>query len=160
MIAHPAQLDDRQTRPLLSAGALPAFGLIALSVVLWTLYAEITSFNLDLHGDMVENYAWGINWQAGYYKHPPLFAWITAAWFLVFPEGDFAYRLLASVNVAVGLAGLWLLARRLLPERLVLPALCIAFFLPPLTTLAANYNANSGMIPFLGIHTGRLSASD
>jgi 4-amino-4-deoxy-L-arabinose transferase-like glycosyltransferase len=122
--------------------------LLACFAVFWTAYASLSRTNLDIHGDMVENYAWGIAWQAGYYKHPPLFAWIAAGWFEVFPREEIFYRLLSAVNVTVALAALWRLSRRFLDDRQQILLVATAFFLPPLTFLASNYNATSAMLPF------------
>jgi len=122
--------------------------LLVCFAAFWAVYAVLGTYNLDMHGDMVENYAWGIAWQAGYYKHPPLFAWIAAGWFEVFPREQIFYRLLSSVNVTVALAALWRLSRRFLDDRQQVLLVATAFFLPPLTFLASKYNATSAMLPF------------
>jgi 4-amino-4-deoxy-L-arabinose transferase-like glycosyltransferase len=126
--------------------AVPA--LLAIFVLFWTAYSAISRHNLDIHGDMVENYAWGIAWQFGYYKHPPLFSWIAAAWFEVFPREQIFYHLLASTNVGVAMAALWRISRRFLDGNQQIVLACTVFFLPCLTFLAANYNATSAMLPF------------
>jgi hypothetical protein len=33
--------------------------LVAL-VLFWTVFASLSRYNLDIHGDMVENFAWGL----------------------------------------------------------------------------------------------------
>ncbi|MBX3567583.1 MAG: glycosyltransferase family 39 protein [Rhizobiaceae bacterium] len=126
--------------------AAPA--LIVAFVLLWTAYATFGRYNLDIHGDMVENYAWGIAWQLGYHKHPPLFSWVAAAWFEIFPRERVFYHLLASVNVGVAIHALWRLSRRFLDANQQVLLVSTTFFLPPLTFLAANYNATSAMLPF------------
>jgi len=122
--------------------------LLVLFVLVWTAYSSLSRYNLDLHGDMVENYAWGIAWQLGYYKHPPLFSWIAAAWFEIFPREKIFYHLLASANVGVALLALWRISRRFLDGNQQILLVASAFFLPCLTFLAANYNATSAMLPF------------
>ena len=100
--------------------------------------------------DMVENFAWGQEWQWGNDKHPPLFGWITAAWFHLFPFRDGSYYLLNQVNL--GLA-FWLLAlamRRFMHWDKVLVAII-------LTSLGTHfgpdsgykYNANTALLPFV-----------
>ncbi|MCR4268975.1 glycosyltransferase family 39 protein [Nitratireductor sp. ZSWI3] len=122
--------------------------LLIFYVIVWTLYATWTQRNLDGFGDMLENYSWGIAWQNGYFKHPPLFAWITAAWFSVLPRADWAYYLLSAVNSAVMFFFSWRIAVRFLdPWRAVLST-ALFFFLPPVTFLAIKYNANAAMLPF------------
>ncbi len=122
--------------------------LLAFFVALWTVYASLTQLNLDGFGDMLENYSWGIAWEQGYYKHPPLFAWITAAWFAVFPNVDWAYYLLSAVNGAALMFASWRIAVRFLDPWRAFLATALFFFLPPVTFLAIKYNANSAMLPF------------
>lgn len=120
---------------------------VGVFVTVMTLHPYFANINLDRHGDMVENYAWGMTWQWGYYKHPPLFAWITAAWFELFPKTHFFYYLLSSINAGVGLLLIWHIARRYLSSNGAFLAICIAVCMPPLYFLAIIYNANSAMIP-------------
>ncbi|WP_367714928.1 glycosyltransferase family 39 protein [Nitratireductor sp. GISD-1A_MAKvit] len=122
--------------------------LLALFVALWTTFATLTQLNLDGFGDMLENYSWGIAWEQGYYKHPPFFAWITAAWFAVFPNADWAYYLLSAVNGAALMFASWRIALRFLDPWRAFFATALFFFLPPVTFLALKYNANSAMLPF------------
>ncbi len=99
------QAANRRALTPLSRTALVAIGA---AVLFWTAYSTQTQYNLDGYGDMVENYGWGIGWQWGYSKHPPLFGWITAAWFELFPRTDSAYYLLSAVNAQLAvLAGLF-----------------------------------------------------
>ena len=103
----------------------------------------ISDSNLDSYADMLENFAWGQTPEWGSAKHPPLFAWITGAWFYVFPTTDMAYHFLAYVNVAVGLLGVYKFAQALGHKDLALPSvmlLCMAF---PYSTLAVKFNANA-----------------
>jgi len=53
--------------------------------------------------DMVENLYWGKEWQLGYEKHPPLFAWISQAFFkLSFSIPESLY-VLTQLNLLLGL---------------------------------------------------------
>jgi len=79
--------------------------LLVGHVLVWTLYCVLSHGNLADSVDMVENWNWGKEWQWGYYKHPPFFAWVTGVWFSLFPRADWAYYLLSATNAAVGLAG-------------------------------------------------------
>jgi len=121
--------------------------LLAVFVVLWTVYPVMTRLNLDPYGDMLENFAWGIGWQWGYFKHPPFFAWTTAAWFEVFPRADWAYYLLSAVNAALAVFLSWRIALRFLDPWRSLLAAALFFFLPPTTFLATKFNANSALLP-------------
>lgn len=128
----------------------PATGvilLLLLFVAVWTAYPAFTRLNLDKYGDMLENYSWGIAWQAGYFKHPPLFAWITAGWFSLFPNADWAYYLLSAANAALAILASWRIALRFLDPWRAFLSVALFFFLPPFTFLATKYNANAAMLP-------------
>jgi 4-amino-4-deoxy-L-arabinose transferase-like glycosyltransferase len=122
--------------------------ILAFCLVWWGIFA-MTRHYLD-GADMVENYAWGMEWQWGTNKHPPLFGWITGAWFRLFPVGDRAYYLLNQVNLAIALGLLALAMRRVLSWEKVLLAVV-------LTTLGTHfgpdsgfkYNANTALLPFV-----------
>jgi len=88
--------------------------LLVLFVIAWTAFHVIAYWPIALHPDVVELYAWSRHPAAGYYKHPPLGALMTAGWFAVFPTADWAFHLLAMVNAAIGLAAAGLIARRYL----------------------------------------------
>ncbi len=125
---------------------MPFAAYLALHALVWTLATWLSSANLDGNGDMVENYVWGIEWQAGYAKHPPLFAWITAAWFSVFPRTELAYFAMSALNAAAGLLGVAALARRFLPPRAAAFAALARAGAPRYTALAMKFNANAVLL--------------
>ena len=144
-----------QAQPLHSPAAEPARGahgtprlvwLLPLHALVWTIAAWLSRGNLDTQGDMIENYVWGIEWQAGYAKHPPLFAWITAAWFRLFPHVDIAYFALSALNAMTGLLGIVALAGRFLPRRLAVVAGLAMAVSPLYSNLAIKFNANSVLL--------------
>lgn len=120
--------------------------LLAVHVLLWTWVGVSSRSNFDEPGDMVEAYVWAQGWQWGYFKHPPLSAWVTGLWFAVLPESHLGFSLLAALNGAVGLAGLAVLAAEFVPRRWVLLAVAVASLAPGLTTLAMRFNANAILI--------------
>ncbi|TKC86691.1 glycosyltransferase family 39 protein [Trinickia terrae] len=126
--------------------AAPLALLLPIHALVWTFAAWLSRGNLDVQGDMIENYVWGAEWQAGYAKHPPLFAWITAAWFEVFPHTDFAYFGLSAVNALAGLLGIVALAGRFLPRRLAIAAGLAMAVSPLYSNLAIKFNANSVLL--------------
>lgn len=132
---------DRLADPRNSSKTFCLF--LATHLLVWTVYSCVTRANLDKWGDMAENFAWGQEWQLGYYKHPPLFAWITALWFKVFPNVDWAYFLLSQVNVIVGFTAIWFLARRFLSERQALIAVVLLELVPFYTFLSIKFNSHS-----------------
>jgi 4-amino-4-deoxy-L-arabinose transferase-like glycosyltransferase len=120
--------------------------LLALHVAVWTWAGVASRSNLDAPGDMVEAYVWGQSLEWGYFKHPPLSAWISGLWFTWMPEGHFGYALLTALNGAVGLAGAAVLARRLLPADWALLSVAAAAMTPGITSLAMRFNANAVLV--------------
>ncbi|QQS40320.1 MAG: glycosyltransferase family 39 protein [Acidobacteriota bacterium] len=117
--------------------------VLVLHFLALSVFSILARGNLDGHGDMAENYAWGQEWQLGYHKHPPFFAWVVAAWFILFPNTDWAYFLLSSLNVVIGLAAVWFLSREFLTAKRSLIAVVLLAFLPYYTFLAIKFNANA-----------------
>lgn len=119
-------------------------------VLVWTLYGVLSHGNLADSPDMVENWNWGKEWQWGYYKHPPFFAWVTGAWFTVMPRADWAYYLLCALNSAVGLAGVFALARAATEEsdiaRRRLVGVAGLALTPAYGFLAMKFNANAVLV--------------
>lgn len=120
--------------------------LLFIHVLLWTWVGVSSRSNFDAPGDMVEAYTWAQGWQWGYYKHPPLSAWVAGVWFWLVPESHLGYSLLSAINSAIGLAGLAFLAREFLPSRWVLLTLAVASLAPGATTLAMRFNANAVLV--------------
>ena len=117
--------------------------ILLFNALIWAFAAWLSRGNLDVSGDMVQDYAWGIEWQAGYSHHPPLFAWVSAAWFSVMPRIDLAYYALSMLNAAAGLLGVAALARRFLSsDRAAFAALALAVS-PLYSSLAIKFNANA-----------------
>ena len=145
-----ANLETAATRsvaPALNPGRSVA-AILFVFVAFWTAFAALSRYNLDIHGDMLENFAWGIGWQFGYYKHPPLYSWISAAWLSVFPRTNFFYHMLSMTSVAVAAFGMWRISTRFFTPSQQVLLVAMVFFLPPLTFLSINYNATSAMAPF------------
>ena len=117
--------------------------VLGIHVLAWVLAHGIADTNLDSYADMLENYAWGQDWAWGSAKHPPLFAWVTGAWFVIFPTLDSAYHLLSYLNVAIGLLGVYRLAHALDRDDLALPAVILLSMAFPYSTLAVKFNANA-----------------
>ena len=53
--------------------------------------------------DMVENLYWGKEWQLGYEKHPPLFAWISEIFFKISFSIPESLYVLTQLNLLLGL---------------------------------------------------------
>lgn len=124
------------------------FLIIFNCIFLWVLFSLCRHY-LD-QADMVENYAWGINWMWGSNKHPQMFAWIAAAWFKLFPTQDWAYYLLTELSLLIALLFLMLSMRKTLSPQQVFIALVLTVLLAPLSIERGHkYNANIAQLPFL-----------
>jgi 4-amino-4-deoxy-L-arabinose transferase-like glycosyltransferase len=119
---------------------------ILAHTLVWTLVPTISRESGALWDDMLEAYAWGQEWQLGYYKHPPLYAWIVSVWFNVFPRSDWAFYLLSAVNVGVGFAGIWMLAGRYLKVEGRMLSILLLTFMPYYNYMASNFNANTVLL--------------
>ncbi|MEZ5817218.1 MAG: glycosyltransferase family 39 protein [Hyphomicrobiaceae bacterium] len=126
---------------------LAVAGLLLLHVAAWTLYGSVALGAGLIHDDMIEAWNWAQRPQLGYYKHPPLFAWVTWVWFQLFPTQDWSFYLLAATNAALGLAGAAALARffGLAAQRRTIVALLM--LTPLYGFLAMKFNANTVLIP-------------
>ncbi|XOV88788.1 MAG: glycosyltransferase family 39 protein [Pseudomonadota bacterium] len=116
---------------------------LILYLGVWTLSHVISDANLDPYGDMLENFAWSQVFTWGTDKHPPLIAWVTGLWFTLFPQTDAAYHLLAYLNGAVGLLGVFALTRALGYPQLALSSMLLLSLALPYSTLAIKFNANT-----------------
>jgi 4-amino-4-deoxy-L-arabinose transferase-like glycosyltransferase len=86
-------------------------------------------------------------WQAGYYKHPPFAAWVSAAWFSFMPKRNWAFFLLAAVNCSLALAAVRLIALRFLKPGEVMVAVLAMTLIPFYFVDAYKYNPNVAMLP-------------
>jgi 4-amino-4-deoxy-L-arabinose transferase-like glycosyltransferase len=118
-------------------------GFVAFAVA-WALYFAISESPTAISQSMAEAYAWGQEFQLGYNQHPPFWAWICGAWFLVFPHTNWAYGILSALNCTIGLWGAWRLIGRFAdgPVRIAATALLLA---SPFYTIA-GYGLNANII--------------
>jgi 4-amino-4-deoxy-L-arabinose transferase-like glycosyltransferase len=122
---------------------LLAFLVIYVGVLL--TFATVTGVD-SLHFDMTEMWAWGKEFQLGYDKHPPLSAWIVGLWFSVMPRANWAFHLLSSLNAAIALAGVWMLAGQFLGPRERLAPVLLLVLTPSFSLWALKFNANAPLI--------------
>ncbi len=114
--------------------------------LLWTLIATLTQHVPPL--DTVEWLCWGREWQLGYYKHPPLAAWVADVAFRLTGGSFFGVYLAGYAAIAVALWCVWQLARTMLPPR---PALAATVCLDGLVFFqyaAAEFNNQVLLIAF------------
>jgi 4-amino-4-deoxy-L-arabinose transferase-like glycosyltransferase len=122
------------------------WSLLGLFVLIWTLFQVIVHSATDLHFDMPEMYGWSRHPAFGYYKHPPLCAWLAGAWFAVFPTADWAYYLLAMTIAASGLFAVDLIARRYVSGDKRLLVLLLLLLTPFYQFLGELFNPNQVLL--------------
>jgi hypothetical protein len=94
-------------------GAVRMFWMFLVGhIVVWTLVPVLTQPNLPL--DIIEMLYWGREWQWGYFKHPPLPAWICETLRSVFGNAHWPLYLASQACVAGCLWGAWRMARQTL----------------------------------------------
>ena len=102
--------------------------VLASYVVVWTLYGVLAKASQDMQVDAAELLAWARHPAFGYAKHPPLAAWLVAAWFSIFPVKDWSYYLLAIAYATTGLWIAWRLYGRFLdPDKRIVALACLTF---------------------------------
>ena len=116
-------------------------------VAVWTLYGVLAKASQDLHPDMTEMVAWSRELSFGYPKHPPLAAWLTAAWFALFPAADWSFYLFAMTVAGVALWIVWRLAGDYLDSEKRALALALMTFVPFFNFHALKFNANTILLP-------------
>jgi 4-amino-4-deoxy-L-arabinose transferase-like glycosyltransferase len=116
-------------------------------VALWTLYGAIAKGSQDIHADMSEQFALGRELALGYPKHPPLAMVVVRAWFSVFPTADWAYYLLAMVNVGLALWIAWRLSARFLDGEKRVIGLALLTLVPFFNFHGLKFNVNTILLP-------------
>ncbi len=122
--------------------------LLALFVLVWTVFQIVTLAPVCLHDDMLELFAWSRHPSAGslYGKHPPLAALIATAWFAVFPAANWSFELLAALNAAVALFAVDLIARRYVAGDRRLLVLLLLLLTPFYQFHSQKFNANAVLL--------------
>ncbi len=130
------------TRCWAGRGILVAAGALLLFAAVWTAHGAIVAGPKALHFDILEAYAWGREFQLGYHKHGPFWAWIAGIWFLVFPATNTSFVVLEALNAALGLLGAWRLNGLFVKGWQRHAATLLLTLTPFYTYMAYKYNAN------------------
>lgn len=126
-------------------------GLASRFVVLWflilyTAFAVISSASVGLHPDLLETYALGQHFAAGYPGHEPLAPWIVGAWFRLVPQIDWGFHLLTMVNAAAGLFAIDWIARQYLTGDKRIAALLLVLLMPFYQFVNPGFGAAATML--------------
>jgi dolichyl-phosphate-mannose-protein mannosyltransferase len=127
--------------------------VLVLYCAVWTLYAVLAKLSQDIHFDMGEMVSWSRELALGTPKHPPLPAWLIAAWFSVFPLQTWAYYLFSMVMATLALGVSWMIAARYLDGEKRSAGLALLTLVPFFNFHALKYNANSAMTPAWALTT-------
>lgn len=133
----------RASREATAFGPLAIAAILLLFTAAWLGYGVVSHTGMALHDDVTEAYVWGQEFQLGYNQHPPFWAWIAGLWFLVLPNREWAFLLLAVLNSAVGLLGAWHLLGRFASGRTRQAAWLLLLCTPLYTFDCFKYNANA-----------------
>ena len=116
-------------------------------LLLWTLIPSITNTNLPL--DTIEALAWGSNLDWGFSKHPPLSAFATEFFYLIFGSNDWSYYLLSQIFVVTSFFYVWKFSNEIFEDKtysllsvLILSGIFFFNFTTP------EFNVNISQLPF------------
>jgi 4-amino-4-deoxy-L-arabinose transferase-like glycosyltransferase len=102
---------DEKAAQLRSRMARRAAWALAALFVAWATLPPLVMPNIS--HDVAEGLAWGRGWQLGYYKHPPLQAWLLEFARLAFGTSAFAYAWLSAACAVICHFAVWRAALRL-----------------------------------------------
>lgn len=139
------RLIDDLCNPARETRAAIVFLLIYAS--LWYIYLIIARSTTDMHPDMAEMVTWAQELSLGYPKHPPLPAFILRFWFSIFPISEWAYTLLAMINLSCGLYCAFRLCSEWLHAEKRAAVLFLLAVIPFYNLLGSKFDQNSLLIP-------------
>jgi len=108
-----------------------------------TLFPWIARLPGAVWDDMLEAWAWGKQFELGYYKHPPLYAWVAGTWLQIVPRANLSFYFLSALNIGLSLVGIWRLSGLLLGKYARFPAVSLLLFAPSHHYMATNFNSNT-----------------
>lgn len=119
--------------------------LLLFQLILWTALPVLVHDSPSL--DIIEGFAWGNAWQAGYFKHPPLSPWLTAASTHLFGKNLFAVFILSPLAILAAQAFIWVLSREFFDERAAAVGLYLVSSQLYFNLLTPEFNHNVMQIP-------------
>ncbi len=116
-------------------------------LIIWTLIPSLTNKNLPL--DTIEALAWGSNLDWGFNKHPPMSAFFSEIFFLIFGSQDWAYYLLSQIFILIAFYYVFIFANEILDNiklALLSVFLLVSIYFYNFTT--PEFNVNVCQLPF------------
>jgi 4-amino-4-deoxy-L-arabinose transferase-like glycosyltransferase len=114
-------------------------------VLIWSLLPALLQHNLPL--DVIEQLAWGREWQIVYFKHPPLPAWIVESVAIVSGRWPPALYLVGPLASALSLFAVWRLGCAMLGQRRALLAVLAQEGVLYFTIFTPEFNHNVVLLP-------------
>jgi 4-amino-4-deoxy-L-arabinose transferase-like glycosyltransferase len=136
---------SRQNRVMLA--------VLGCYTAVWTLYGVIQKSSQDINADVAELFLWSRKLESGYWKHPPLGAYVVRAWTTIFPAEDWSLYLLGITNAAVTLWIIWSLSASYLNEQKRVIGIALLTFVPFFNFRALVYDHNQLLMPFWALTT-------
>jgi len=133
-------LNCAKTRP-----AATFWTFVLIHGALWTLLPAL--FYSAPPIDVVELLAWGREWQLGYFKHPPLAAWLLEAAYRLSGGGIWSAYLLSQLAIGATFLAIWLLARPMVGDLGALIAALAADGIFYFTVPTPEFNNNVLQMP-------------
>jgi 4-amino-4-deoxy-L-arabinose transferase-like glycosyltransferase len=121
-------------------------GFTLLHMAVWTVLPAV--FDHAGPVDMLEGLYWGREWQLGYYKHPPLQAWLLEAVAWLSGRQLWACYLLSQCAIAVTFWAVWRLARLVVSQFGALIAVLLLEGVFYFTRHSPEFNPNVAQLPF------------
>lgn len=103
--------------------------------------------------DTVEGIAWGLQWQWGYDKHPPLAAWLTAAFFKLTKDNDIGVYVLAQLAIITSFWAVWRLAQYYVKPLQALVAVMLLDRIYYYNLLSVKFNPGTLMTPIWALNS-------
>ena len=100
------------------------FFLIFFLFLLWTVVPLLSGYPPGL--DAIEMHSWSLAPQWGYYKHPPLPAWVVACSEWLFGKTYVALILPSTASIAITYWAIWHLGKKILTPRLAIVAVFLS----------------------------------
>ncbi|HET9159473.1 MAG TPA: glycosyltransferase family 39 protein, partial [Caulobacteraceae bacterium] len=119
--------------------------ILYLQLALWTLIPAFTYASAPI--DVMENIGWGREWQWGYYKHPPLQAWLTYGAFMLGNGRMWPIYALSQLCVVATQLGVFSLTRDIAGARRGLWAVALFSITYYATLPTPEFNTNVLQMP-------------
>jgi hypothetical protein len=121
------------------------WAFVALHVTAWTIVPALAQRCIPY--DTVEMLYWGHEWQWGYFKHPPLPAWIAECCWLLFGSVDWPIYFVSQLSVGLCFVAAWLVAREVLSPWPALVSVMLLELCPFLNYTTPQWNNNGPTKP-------------